>query len=152
MKQLLSKFLRQIVPKVVSEHKNTKNFLGACPQTPPRGLIKLNPKCCPPPTLHDIPTSLQSSPVVHGVHVGQPLTPCTLYAAPAAYSLQDEKQEALRCAWCITLSCYKNETKTTEFTVTQKTLKATLFCPRMVSDCGAQLFNYSEHYRTLHHC
>ena len=37
------------------------------------------------------------SPVVHGVHVGQPLTPCTLHAA-----LEDEKRETLRCACCVT--------------------------------------------------
>ena len=36
MKQLLSKFLRQIVLKAVSEHKNTKNFLGGMPPDPPR--------------------------------------------------------------------------------------------------------------------
>ena len=35
MKQLLSKFLRQIVVKAVSEHKN---ILGGMPSDPPRGV------------------------------------------------------------------------------------------------------------------
>ena len=38
MKQLLSIFLRQIVLKAVSEHKNTKTFLGGMPPDPPRGV------------------------------------------------------------------------------------------------------------------
>ena len=54
MKQLLSKFLPQIVLKPVSEHSNT---WGVCPQTPLEVLIKCNPKCCPP-TFHDLPTPL----------------------------------------------------------------------------------------------
>ena len=46
MKQLLSKFLPQIVLKAVSEHKV---FWGACPQTPQEVYGTTNPKCCPPP-------------------------------------------------------------------------------------------------------
>ena len=34
----VKQILRQIVLKAVSEHKNTKNFLGGMPPDPPRGV------------------------------------------------------------------------------------------------------------------